>query len=125
MAGLPSAFQSMSILGTIATAALKPAAAMLGPNGAPSELTIDSGPIWQGTVDEERTAREYLEGGQEVEISQRITGATADFVALYPSDPQSYLGKVATLDGKSRRIAEIEKGEAFTTITVSGSEEAP
>ena len=89
MAGLPSAFQSMSILGTIATAALKPAAAMLGPNGAPSELAIDSGPIWQGTVDEERTAREYLEGGQEVEISQ------------------------------------VEKGEAFTTITVSGSEEAP
>ncbi len=125
MAGLPSAFQSMSILGTIATAALKPAAAMLGPNGAPSELAIDSGPIWQGTVDEERTAREYLEGGQEVEISQRITGATAEFVALYPGDPQSYLGKVATLDGKSRRIAEIEKGEAFTTITVSGSEEAP
>ena len=46
-------------------------------------------------------------------------------MALYPGDLQGYLGKVATLDGKSRRIAEIEKGEAFTTITVSGSEEAP
>jgi len=115
----------MSNLGKVAVQALKPAAVMLGPNGAPSKLAIDSGEVWQGTVDEERTAREYLEGGQEVEISQRITGATAEFVALYPSDPQSYLGKVATLDGKSRRIAEIEKGQAFTTITVSGSEEAP
>jgi len=100
-------------------------ATILGPNGQPSELAIDSGAVWQGTVDEERTTRDYMEGGQEVEITQRITGSSAEFNVRYPDDSQTYLGKTATLDGKSRRIAEIERGEAFTTITMSGSEEAP
>ena len=100
-------------------------ATILGPNGQPSELAIDSGAVWQGTVDEERTTRDYMEGGQDVEITQRITGSSADFNVRYPDDSQTYLGKTATLDGKSRRIAEIERGEAFTTITLSGSEEAP
>ena len=115
----------MSTLGRLAVAALKPAASVLGPNGEPSELIIDSGPMWQGTVNEERTTRDYMEGGQEVEISQQITGSTAEFDVRYPNASQTYLGKRASLDGKSRRIAEIERGEAFTTITVSGSEEAP
>lgn len=100
-------------------------ATILGPNGQPSELAIDSGAVWQGTVDEERTTRDYMEGGQDVEITQRITGSSAEFNVRYPDDSQTYLGKTATLDGKSRRIAEIERGEAFTTITLSGSEEAP
>ena len=100
-------------------------ATILGPNGQPSELTIDSGAVWQGTKDEERTTRDYMAGGQEVEITQRITGSSADFNVRYPEGSQTYLGKIATLDGNSRRIAEIERGEAFTTITLSGSEEAP
>ena len=115
----------MSILGRIAVNALRPMATILGPDGQPSELVIDSGAVWQGTVDEERTTRDYMEGGQEVEITQRITGSSAEFNVSYPDDSQTYLGKTATVDGKSRRIAEIERGEAFTTITVSGSEEAP
>ena len=82
-------------------------ATILGPNGQPSELAIDSGAVWQGTVDEERTTRDYMEGGLEVEITQRITGSSAEFNVRYPDDSQTYLGKTATLDGKSRRIAEI------------------
>ena len=115
----------MSTLGRLAVAALKPAASLLGPDGQPSELAIDAGPVWQGTIDEERTTRDYMEGGQEVEITQQITGPTADFDVRYPNPSQTYLGKLATLNGKARRVAEIARGEAFTTITVSGSEEAP
>ena len=115
----------MSTLGKLAVAALKPAASILGPNGQPSELVIDSGEMWQGTVDEERTTRDYMDGGQQVEIIQQITGSTAEFEVKYPKNPDEYEGKLATLDGKSRRIAEIEKGEAFTTVTVNGSEQAP
>lgn len=115
----------MSTLGNIAAAALRPFAKVLGPNGQPSELVIGSGPVWQGTVDEERTTRDYMDGGQEIGIAQRIVGATAEFSVRYPEDSQTYLGKTATLDGKSRRIADIEKGEVFTTIAVSGIEEAP
>tara|TARA_R110002020_G_scaffold16636_4_gene58744 strand:- start:595 stop:942 length:348 start_codon:yes stop_codon:yes gene_type:complete len=115
----------MSTLGEIAVAALRPAASLLGPNGQQSELVIDGGPMWQGTIDEERTTRDYMDGGQDVEITQQITGSTAEFDIRYPNPSQDYLGKLSSLDGNSRRVAEIIRGEAFTTITVNGSEEAP
>ena len=115
----------MSTLGNIATAALRPFAKALGPSGQPSELVIGSGQMWQGTINEERTTRDYMEGGQQVEISQTIVGSSAEFTVRYPETSDEYLGKTATLDGKARRISELERGEAFTTITLTGSEEAP
>jgi len=115
----------MSTLGKIAIKALSPFARALGPDGEPSELAIDSGEIWKGTVDERRTTRDYMEGGQQVEILQTIVGSSAEFVAEYPNNPQSYLGKDATLDGADLTVAEIEVGEAFTRITLNGPEQAP
>ena len=99
----------MSTLGQIAVQALKPAAALLGPNGQASTLVIgDDGAAWQGTVDEERTTRDYMDGGQQVEIEQNFVGATDEFLVRYPESSQSYEGKTATVDGKSRTVAEIE-----------------
>ena len=115
----------MSTLGNIATAALQPFAKALGPSGKPSELVIGSGETWKGTASEERTTRDYMEGGQHVEISQTFVGSSAEFVAIYTDTSENYLGKTATLDGKARRISELERGEAFTTITLTGNEEAP
>jgi len=116
----------MSTLGQIAVQALKPAAALLGPDGQASLLVIgDDGAAWQGTVDEERTTRDYMDGGQQVEIEQNFVGATDEFLARYPEASKSYEGKTATVDGKSRTVAEIEVGEAFTTIRLKGPEEAP
>jgi len=115
----------MSILGKIAVKALVPFAKLLGPSGEPSELAIDSGDIWQGTVDERRTTRDYMEGGQQVEIIQTIVGSTVEFIVGYPNNPKSYLGKDATLDGAALTVAEIEVGEAFTRITLNGPEQAP
>lgn len=115
----------MSSLGNIAVKALAPFAKLLGPSGEPSEFVIGSGEIWKGTISDERTSRDYMEGGYQVEITQSFVGSTAEFVAIYPDTSDAYEGKIATLDGKTRRIAEIERGEAFTTITLAGSEEAP
>ena len=115
----------MSTLGNIATAALRPFARALGPSGQPSELVIGSGQMWQGTINEERTTRDYMEGGQQVEISQTIVGSSAEFTVRYPETSDEYLGKTATLDGKALTVAEIEVGEAFTRITLNGPEQAP
>ena len=60
-----------------------------------------------------------------MEIEQNFVGATDEFLVRYPETSQSYEGKTATVDGKSRTVAEIEVGEAFTTIRLKGPEEAP
>ena len=116
----------MSILGKIAVKALAPFAKLLGPEGQASGLVIgSSGALWQGTVDERRTTRDYMEGGQQVEVLQTVVGSTAEFLVRYPNSPKSYLGKDATLDGNALTVAEIEVGEAFTRITLNGPEQAP
>lgn len=115
----------MSILGTIAVKSLAPFAKLLGPSGQASELVIDSGEIWKGTVDERRTTRDYMEGGQQVEILQTVVGSTAEFLVAYPNNAKSYLGKDVTLDGAALTVAEIEIGEAFTRITLNGPQQAP
>ncbi len=116
----------MSTLGKIAVQSLKPFARLLGPNGEPSTFAIgDSGPLWEGTIDERRTTRDYMEGGQQVEILQTIVGSSDEFVAQYPENPDYYEGLDASLDGAALTVAEIEVGEAFTRITLNGPNQAP
>lgn len=116
----------MSYLGKIAVQALKPAASLLGPSGKPSSLTIgDDGEAWEGTVNEERVTRDYMDGGQQVEIEQEFVGSSEEFSARYPNDVKTYEGLAATVNGKARKVGEIEIGEAFTTVRLKGPDEAP
>ena len=116
----------MSILGKIAVEALKPAASLLGPNDKPSSLIIGTeGQAWEGTVNEERVTRDYMDGGQQVEIEQEFVGSSEEFLERYPDNAKTYEGLAATVDGKSRKVGEITVGEAFTTISLTGPEEAP
>ena len=116
----------MSILGKIAVAALKPAATLLGPNSKPSSITIGTdGESWEGTVNEERVTRDYMSGGQQVEIEQEFVGSSEEFLARYPNELKTYEGLAATVNGKARKVEEIEVGEAFTTVRLKGPDEAP
>tara|TARA_R110002020_G_scaffold419113_1_gene628344 strand:- start:40 stop:390 length:351 start_codon:yes stop_codon:yes gene_type:complete len=116
----------VSILGKIAVQALKPAASLLGPNDKPSSLIIGTeGQAWEGTVNEERVTRDYMDGGQQVEIEQEFVGSSEEFLARYPNDVKTYEGLAATANGKARKVGEIEIGEAFTTVRLTGPDEAP
>jgi len=115
----------MSTLGEIAVAALKPAASMLGPNGQASSLSIDSGPPWEGTKDQARVARDYMEGGQQIELTQTFVGASSEFVSVYTDPADDYLGKTAILDGEARKVESVEVGEAMTLVSLTGTTQAP
>lgn len=115
----------MSILGDLAANPLGQAARLLGPDGEPSVLFIEGVGPWSGTKSEERTSRDYIEGGQQVQIEQTFVGLTSEFNEAFPSSSNAYLGKTATVDGESRSIAEITLGTVATTVHMEGITQAP
>ena len=117
--------QNVSTLGDIATAALKGPASLLGPNGGTSLLSINSGEEWLGTKAEAQHGRDYIDGGQQAEIRQTFVGSSEEFLEIYSSNPREYIGQIATLDGESFRVAEVNVGEAFTEVVLEGEHEAP
>ena len=115
----------MSNLGKLAVNALSPAATALGPDGVAGWLTIGTtGERWSGTAAEARTARDYITGGQQIEVTQTFVGSTAEFEDRYSSAAKEYIGVTASLNGTAYTVGEISKGEAFTEITLNGEEEA-
>lgn len=114
----------MSTLGDIAKGALSPVRKILGPSGASSWLTIASGERWEGVKSEERRTRDYIEGGQQQEVTHTFVGETDAFELLYTSASKEYLGKAASIDGVAYTVAGINKGEVFTEIELVGDEEA-
>lgn len=115
----------MSIYGKIMQNAFSQHAGNFGANDRADKLKIDGGEAWNVVRAEERTGREYEIGGQQVEVTQTATGRTDEFNERYTGTRQDYLGKTATMGGNTYRIADIEHGEGFTTISLTGSEEAP
>lgn len=116
----------MSRLGKIAVQALQPASVALGPDDAAGWLTIGTGgERWRGTAAEARNDRDYIEGGQQMSVTQTFVGAREEFEELYTGTLQSYEGSTASLNGTAYRVAAIEWGEAFITVHLEGEEEAP
>lgn len=113
----------MSIIGDIARNALRGARASLGTDGQSDEIKIDGGEPWKVTRNEERRGRDFELGGQQVNITLAVVGETYDFDQAYQSAVNTYLGQLATMNGNTYRIADIEKGEVFTTLALVGEEE--
>lgn len=114
----------MSTLGDIAKGTLAPVRKILGPSSASSWLTIASGGQWEGVKAEERRTRDYVEGGQQQDVTHTFVGETDAFELLYANPSKEYLGVAAIIDGDSYTVAGINKGEVFTEIELIGEEQA-
>ena len=66
-----------------------------------------------------------MDGGQQEEIRQTFVGSSEEFLEIYSSNPREYIGQIATLDGESFRVSEVNVGEAFTEVALEGEHEAP
>ena len=82
--------------------------------------TGDAVDVIQG---EERQERASELNGFERSSRLTIVAGLADFIAVYPAAIQTYLGKNCTHKGDEWRIADIEEGAGFVTITLASRTE--
>jgi hypothetical protein len=115
----------MSSLGKLAAASLKPVFSQLGADDQTDQLKINSGEAWDVVRNEERTNRDYEFGGQQIDVDFSAVGSATEFAERYTGTPQSYLGKTATMNGKTYTVAGISTGEAFIEVGLNHEEQAP
>lgn len=111
----------MSVLSEFASTASKKAFSVIGT----AELRIDGGPGLACVWNEVRLDRDFLEGGQQVELEFEAVVETALFELAYPDALKNYEGKAATKGEDSYRVARFERGDSFLTVFLKGPQQAP
>ena len=110
----------MSLLSNFANTAYATASAVIGTES----LAIDGGSSISAVQNQVRHARDFEDGGFAPDSALELVCARSAFSAAYASAGSAYVGKLATFDGATYRITDVEVGKHAVTLRVAHKEDA-
>lgn len=108
----------MSQLSDFAKAAFSRARTITGGQS----LSIGGGTSVSVTVGTRSDRRDFESGGYESDVEVEVTAAKAEFESAYASATRTYLGKTATLDGRTFRVESIQYRDPLYVISMISSD---